>query len=69
MAVTPDGCYAITSGWDGVVRIWDLRTWENKRTFKAHIEAVGALAVTPDGKHIITGANDRLIRVWDLKLV
>jgi WD40 repeat protein len=66
VVITPDGHKAITSGWDGMVRVWNLVTGHEERAISAHIEAVGALAITPDGKRIISAADDRLIRVWDL---
>lgn len=66
VVITPDGHKAITSGWDGMLRIWNLVTGHEERAISAHIEAVGALAITPDGRRIISAADDRLIRVWDL---
>lgn len=66
VVITPDGQKAITAGWDGMLRVWNLATGREERAIPAHIEAIGALAITPDGRRIISAADDRLIRVWDL---
>ncbi len=66
LVITPDGRKAVTAGWDGMVRIWNLVTGSVEREFQAHQELIGAMVIIPNGQQIVTGADDRLIRVWDL---
>ncbi|RPJ40357.1 MAG: WD40 repeat domain-containing protein, partial [Chloroflexi bacterium] len=66
VVVTPDGQKAITAGWDGSIRIWNLSNGLEERAISAHGEAIGALVITPDGKRVVSAGDDRLVRVWDL---
>jgi WD40 repeat protein/tRNA A-37 threonylcarbamoyl transferase component Bud32 len=52
-------------GWDGAVRVWDLRT--DKELFTKAVpghKARGATAFSPDGKHLVGEGSERL-HVWD----
>jgi WD40 repeat protein/serine/threonine protein kinase/tetratricopeptide (TPR) repeat protein len=67
MAFTPDGRrLAVSDGYNGVVRLWDVATRTLQRTFRGHTDRLNAIAFTPDGKTMATGGNDGTIRLWDV---
>ena len=61
---------AITGGYDGTVRVWDLAIGTQLHQLPGHSGGVTALAVTAlDGRPIaITGSDDGDVRVWDLTI-
>ncbi|MGA2254875.1 MAG: protein kinase, partial [Thermoguttaceae bacterium] len=77
----PDGKRFATSGWGGIVKIWDAKARPDARpkdarqagdpkpliTIPANANCVFALAFSPDGRHLATGTNDRhgFIKIWD----
>lgn len=67
VAVTPDGRRALTTGDDGMLRIWDLATGKELAQVEAHIGGSIGVAVSPDGKRALTSGDDRMVRLWDLQ--
>jgi RNA polymerase sigma factor (sigma-70 family) len=69
VAVTPDGKVAVSGGWDGTVRIWDVATGKELRRLFADPETkpwIFGVAVSPDGKTLAATTHNRKIYFWDL---
>ncbi len=64
LAFTPDGKFLISGGFDGHVRIWDLSTHKEQRSFRVESGTVYGLALSLDGKHLATAGRDGL-KLWD----
>src|SRR5271166_724147 len=67
VAVTPDGCRAMSASDDRTLRMWDLESGQTLRTLEGHTGAVSAVVVTPDGWRAVSGSDDRTLRLWDLE--
>jgi WD40 repeat protein len=60
----PQNQQLLTSGSDGLLRLWALPLVPAKSF--THPEAVPAMAAFADGKQFATGGADKIVRQWDL---
>jgi hypothetical protein len=65
-AFSPDGGKAIVTGYDGSLRLYDIRTGKELRALHGHIGKAWAVAFHPDGRYVVSGGFDGTVRLWDL---
>jgi WD40 repeat protein len=66
VAFSPDGKQILSGSWDSTIRLWDVATGREIRTFSGHTSSVISVAFSPDGKQILSGSTDSTIRLWDV---
>jgi WD40 repeat protein len=72
VAWSPDGSMLGSAGGDGVLRLWDPDTGEQRKRFKSEPAwAFGAphltsLAFEPTGQRVAAGLGTNAVRVWDI---
>ena len=67
VAVSADGRTAVSGGYDGMVRVWDLAGTAEPRVLTGHDGYVNGVAVSADGRTAVScGGRDGTVRVWDL---
>ncbi len=71
VAITPDGTKIASGSFDGMIKIWHLKTGELIQTLTAHSEAgeiISSIAISPDGKTLVSSSNSYggNIKIWDL---
>lgn len=66
VAFSPDGRWALSGSEDHTLRLWEVATGREVRTFAGHIGGVGAVAFSPDGKWILSGGTDGTLKLWDV---
>ncbi len=66
IALSPDGDYCISGGWDNTVRLWEVASGREVRAFRGHTRAVTSVAFSHDGRHVLSGSLDNTVRLWDV---
>jgi tetratricopeptide (TPR) repeat protein len=69
VASAPDGRTAFSGGGDQTLKLWDLNTGKELRTFIGHSHAVSSVAIAPDGRTALSGSDDNSLKVWDFAWV
>jgi WD40 repeat protein len=64
IALSPDGG-RLLSGGGALVKLWDVDTGREIRTYAGHRGAVGSVAFSPDGRRAASGEDDR-VKLWDV---
>jgi len=65
LTLSSDGQYALSSSWDGSLRLWDLATGEATRQFHSHTKDVLSVAFSADNRQIVSGGRDRSVKIWN----
>jgi WD40 repeat protein/serine/threonine protein kinase len=64
--LSADGTFAVTGGWDGLLRVWDLRSGRCLRTLEGHEAPIERIELSPDGTLLATADLGSALRVWEL---
>lgn len=62
VCISPDESKGVSAGWDGTIRIWDLKSGEEVRVIEANIGKVLALVYSRDGKSLIAGGRSKVVQ-------
>lgn len=66
VAISPDSNYVVTTSKDKAVKLWEMNTGREVRSFLGHEATVTNAAFTPDGKTLFTAGYDKTIRIWEV---
>jgi WD40 repeat protein len=69
VAYAPDGRHLVSGAFDKTVKLWDLSTGKEKKSYagtSGHQDLVLSTAVSPDGRFFVSGGKDNSIKLWDL---
>ena len=61
--ISEDSKWLVTSSFDGVVRLWDIKTGKEAKTLKGHTSRVDGVAYM-NSKNYILSVGDSTLRVW-----
>ncbi|HEY7424297.1 MAG TPA: WD40 repeat domain-containing protein [Gemmataceae bacterium] len=64
LALSPDGRMVATSGWNNVVRTWELSTGKELHD-DLHQGSIKAVAVSPTGQQVAVGSYDGFVRLYE----
>jgi WD40 repeat protein len=67
VAVSPDGQYLLSAGYDRSVRLWEMESGREVRPFLGHALGINHVAFSPDGKYALSASADRTLRLWDVE--
>jgi WD40 repeat protein len=63
---TYDSQQIITGSTDGIIRLWNIASGEELRSFAGHLASVTTLALMPEGDRLVSASLDQTLKVWDL---
>jgi WD40 repeat protein len=66
VAISPDGKILASGSRDKTIKLWNLVTGEQIRTFTGYSNSVYSVAISPDGKTLASGSDDKTIKLWNL---
>lgn len=65
VAFSSDGQWVLSGG-SGTVKLWEVATGREVRSFMGHTEAVHSVAFSPDGQWALSGSGDQTIKLWEV---
>lgn len=72
VAVSPDGKQLLTASFDKTIKLWDIATGKEIRTFggdKGHQNLVLGVTFAPDGRTFASASSDNTAKIWDVPLL
>ena len=66
VAFSPDGRFVISGSWDKTLKLWDVTTGKELRSFQGHTDSVSSVAFSPDGRFVISGSYDETLKLWEV---
>jgi WD40 repeat protein len=66
VAVSPDSNFVATASKDKSIKLWELSTGREIRSFLGHEMTVSSIVFSSDGKFILSGSYDKSTRIWDV---
>ncbi|CAK82618.1 unnamed protein product (macronuclear) [Paramecium tetraurelia] len=64
---SPDGTTLASGSYDNSIRLWDVKTGQQKAKLDGHSSSVNSVNFSPDGTTLASGSADYSIRLWDVK--
>jgi WD40 repeat protein len=58
--------YLASSGDDYLVKVWDIKTYKEVKTFKGHTWRINSVELSRDLKYVLSASNDGTAKIWDL---
>ncbi len=64
VAFSPDGQVLLSGSGDRTVRLWDVQSGREHRSYTGHTAAVRSVSFGPEGKTCVSGSYDKTVRLW-----
>jgi len=64
--ISQDSRFALSSSWDGTIRLWNLKNAETRKTFVGHDKDVLSVSFSPDNRQIASGSIDKNLKIWNI---
>jgi len=66
VAISPDGRYALSGSRDKTLKLWNVSSGAEIRTFQGHTASVRSVAFSHDGSYALSGSDDNTLKLWEV---
>ena len=66
VAFSPDGKLALSGSDDKTLKLWEIKSGREIRSFTGHSDSVWTVAFSPDGKLALSGSLDKTLKLWEV---
>lgn len=66
VAISPDSNFIATGSKDKSIKLWEISTGREIRSFLGHEMTVTSLDFSSDGKYILSGSYDKTVKIWEV---
>jgi len=66
VAYSPDGNFIVTGSRDNSIKLWQVATGREIRTFLGHLNPVNIVTFDPSGQWLASGSSDNSIIIWEV---
>ncbi|HNP19621.1 MAG TPA: caspase family protein [Fulvivirga sp.] len=66
VAFTPDGKYLLSGSRDKSIKLWEVATGRELRSYLGHESTINDLAVSNDGKFFVSSCADKTAKMWNI---
>lgn len=66
-SISPDERTIISGDDNSIIKMWEVSSGKEIRTFKGHGAEILCLSISPDGRTFISGSADKTIILWDIQ--
>jgi len=63
---SPDGKFAVSADSDGILKLWEVATGRELRSFHGHSASVNSVVFAPDGQYVLSGSSDNTLKLWEV---
>jgi len=64
VAISPNGRYALSGSRDKTLKLWNVSSGAEIRTFQGHTASVRSVAFSHDGSYALSGSDDNTLKLW-----
>ncbi|MGA3210583.1 MAG: protein kinase, partial [Terriglobales bacterium] len=66
VCLTPDGRYALSGGYGGTLKLWEVASGRCLRTFDGHTWGVKSVCLSADGRYALSSSLDKTVKLWEM---
>ncbi|MGB0524759.1 MAG: caspase family protein [Flammeovirgaceae bacterium] len=66
VALSTNGKYLLSASRDQTIKLWDVQSAHEIRTFSGHTHTVNSIDFAANDKHFASGSADKTAKVWEL---
>lgn len=67
VAFSRDGKWLVSGSADKTIKLWEVKSGREIRSFTGHTASINSVAFSPDGTRIVSASEDETVRLWDAR--